>query len=59
MKVKHNIIKREQVKPLLFNLYGKIFGVRHIGVGYEDSKVFDLNKLIDKIDNILKNDMFY
>ena len=26
MKVKHNIIKRELVKPLLFNLYGKIFG---------------------------------
>ena len=46
----YNIVSPVPCYPM-YGIYGKIFGGRHIGVEYEDSIVFDLNKLIDKIDD--------
>ena len=33
----------------MYNIYGRLFGGKHIGVGYDDSLIYDLGKFISVI----------
>ena len=41
-----NIVSPVPCYPM-YGIYGRLFGGDHIGVEYDDSIIFDLNKLID------------
>ena len=45
----HNIVSPVPCYPM-YGIYGRLFGGNHIGVEYDDSVIFNLNKLIDNID---------
>lgn len=50
MNTNSNVVSPVPCYPM-YGIYGRIFGGKHIGVDYDDSIVFDLNKLIDSINN--------
>ena len=45
-----NIVSPVPCYPM-YGIYGRLFGGDHIGVEYDDSIIFDLNKLIDNINS--------
>ena len=46
----NNLVSPVPCYPM-YGIYGKIFGGEHIGVEYDDSIIFNLDKLINKINN--------
>tara|TARA_R100000008_G_scaffold1266_1_gene1068 strand:+ start:391 stop:1476 length:1086 start_codon:yes stop_codon:yes gene_type:complete len=45
----HNIVSPVPCYPM-YGIYGRLFGGNYIGVEYDDTVTFNLNKLIDNID---------
>ena len=50
MTPKHNVVSPVPCYPM-YGIYGRIFGGEHIGVEYDDSIIFDLDKLINSIND--------
>ena len=48
MNTNSNVVSPIPCYPM-YGIYGRIFGGKHIGVEYDNSTVFDLDKLIDSI----------
>mgnify|MGYP003111088457 CR=1 FL=1 len=53
MNTNSNVVSPIPCYPM-YGIYGRIFGGKHIGVGYDDSIVFDLGKLINNINDDTK-----
>ena len=50
MNTSSNVVSPVPCYPM-YGIYGKMFGGKHIGVEYDGSIIFDLNKLIDSIND--------
>ena len=50
MNTNSNVVSPVPCYPM-YGIYGRIFGGKHIGVEYDDSIIFDLQKLIDSIND--------
>jgi histidinol-phosphate aminotransferase len=50
MNTDSNVVSPVPCYPM-YGIYGRLFGGEHIGVEYDGSIIFDLNKLIDNINN--------
>ena len=50
MNLTYNIVSPVPCFPM-YGIYGRIFGGEHIGVEYDDSIIFDLDKLINSIND--------
>ena len=50
MNTDSNVVSPVPCYPM-YGIYGRLFGGQHIGVEYDDSIIFDLNKLIDNIND--------